>query len=572
MKMKRISIIAGILLAGAGVMSSCNKDKMDHLYDNRIVQDVQGNSGVRIVNLSTHNQVVANNDTLTNYVVLSFLDDKWRYPATKYFPDKGRLGTTWTLPRDLFQDNGNAHLKIETKELTVGERPVELDVKDDYNNPSDYYIIRGPFLLTGNIPEVNKIPRSVEAPSRPDHFKIRIVNLASGIKRPDGAQEQVDGPMSLAFADGTPVSATTSNITPGHWSEYVEVPYGTYQFRVLTASGTQVTASGGSREENVAMIDRATSTITLGSVQPVVTGLTYAPIRTYQPGGIYTIVITPQVLPYSIPGGHDESSFTQNAFQIIADIADPANVNYGRLQAVNAFPGAASLRLKVNGAQAGNSISYGTAGDYTNVIAAMTTIEATDVSGKVLASTQKVVSPGGNYTAWIYGDAKGSPQIAIAANNLSGGIFVPGGDGQDGSFLRVQYKHPIHFRFYNFCPDIPNVNFTSPNGQSFGRYGVTRGLQPGVIPEDAVNTTVGLVDDPYHIMAFRSNPGVFPGTWLTQVPVVKSADLVARKEMYVRGIIPNQEPGYYSIALIGRDGAGGPEASKAKMIIVKHNR
>ncbi|MBC9913490.1 DUF4397 domain-containing protein [Chitinophaga varians] len=569
--MKHISIIAGVLLAGAGLMASCNKDKMDHQYDNRIVQDARAGSGVRIVNLGPYSQVIANNDTLTNFVLLPYNSGKYEYPTTKFFPDKGRLGTTWTVPREFFQNNGTAHLRIESKELVDNDQPVEVNAKDDYN-PADYYIIRGPFLLTGDIPQVNKIPRSVEAPSRPDHFKIRIVNLASGIKRPESVQELINGPLSLAFADGTIVNAATSNIAPGSWSEYVEVPYGTYQFKVLTAAGTQVTAIGGPREENAAMVDRATSTITTGTLRPVSTRLTFAPIRTYQPGGIYTIVISPQQLLYDVPGGTDESSFTQNAFQIIADIADPANVTYGRVQVVNALSGAAAIGLKVNGGQVSSNIAYGNASEYTNVVSAMTTLEATDASGKILATVNKMMRPGGNYTAWVYADAKGSPQIAVVANNLSAGVYLPGGDGQDGSFSRLQYKFPFHFRFYNFCPDIPNVNFTSPNGQEFGRYGVTRGLQPGVIPEDGTNTVAFMADNPYQIMAFQSNPGVFPGTWLTQVPVVKSTELIARKELYVRGGIPDQEPGFYTIALIGRNATAAPEASKAKMIIVKHNR
>ncbi|NLR64201.1 DUF4397 domain-containing protein [Chitinophaga varians] len=576
--MKRISIIAGVLLAGTSVITSCKKDKLDHFYDNRINNDTRTNSGVRIVNLAGFNQLIANGDTLTNYVVLPVNEDKSRYPATKFFPDKGRLGGTWWVPRQFIQAGGKAHMKIEAISLNPFVATTEFDVQEDYNQPADYYVTRNNLYTTGNIPEVLRVPRSVEAPSRPDHFKIRILNLSGDIKRPESGQEKILGPLSLAFADGTLVNAKSSHVNVGEYSEYVEVPYGTYQFRVLTAAGTQVTATGGPREEFVDLVDPATSTVTKTVTspvpRPVSVNLTYAPIRTFQPGGIYTIVVSTQELPYKLNNGStgDESTFYQNAFQIIADIVDPTNTTYGRLQAVNALPGAGALQLKVNGIKVGDNIAYANAGEYTNVVTGTTAIEVTDATGKVLATAQKRVDPGGNYTAWVYGDAKGTPQIVIAANNLSGSIPRIEKDGQDGSLWWTQYKYPFQFRFYNFCPDFANVNFTGINGQAIGRNGVSSNLKPGIIPDDAANAVLMMAADPYEIMVFQANPGVFPGTWITRVPVIKSADLIARKELYVRGGLPDQEPGYYSIALIGKDGANTPEGSKAKMIIVKHNR
>ncbi|MCW3467215.1 DUF4397 domain-containing protein [Chitinophaga nivalis] len=574
--MKRISIMAGMLLAFGSIITSCKKDKTDHQYDNRIIQDTRSNSGIRIVNMANHNQVIVNGDTLTNYQVFGPTDPNWKLYGTKYFPEKGQLSTTWYVPKHFLNAAGKATLKTEARSYQSIPDPAVFEVAENYSQPADYYIVRSSIYTTGEIPQVNRIPRSVEAPAKADHFKIRIVNLSAGIKSPDATQEKIDGPMSLAWADGTPVNTATSNVPAGKYSDYIELPYGTYQFKVMSKAGTQVSAFGGNNEENTKVIDPATSTMTKGAIgipHTVSVGITYAPIRTYQPGGIYTIVIAPFIftVPYYLGGSGEETTISQNGFQVVTDISEPMNITYARIHGVNALPGSNAIRLKVNGRQAGNDINYATAGEYITTVTGMTTIEATDAAGKVLAARQQFLTAGQNYSSWVYADANGAAQIAVAANNLSGNLFNPGEDGQDGTYQRRQYKLPFQYRFLNFCPDFANVNFTGDNGQSIGGSG-TKNLQPGVIPQETSNAIKGATIMNFKMMAFQSPANVFPGTWLTQIPLLKSSDFIARKELYTRAPMPETEPGFFTVALIGRNGPNVPAAAKARMIIVKHNR
>jgi hypothetical protein len=54
--------------------------------------------------------------------------------------------------------------------------------------------------------------------------------------------------------------------------------------------------------------------------------------------------------------------------------------------------------------------------------------------------------------------------------------------------------------------------------------------------------------------------------------VLTGQHLIARPELYVRGGLPNHEPGIYTIALVGSTSASAPANQKAKMIILKHTK
>ena len=90
-------------MAALLLLAACKKDKIDFESDNRPVVENQKRSNVRIINLSSYNQVIADGDTLTNFRVRRPTDiDADRYPGTKYFPDNGRLGKIWDVPMDVF--------------------------------------------------------------------------------------------------------------------------------------------------------------------------------------------------------------------------------------------------------------------------------------------------------------------------------------------------------------------------------------------------------------------------------------------------------------------------------------
>ncbi len=389
---------------------------------------------------------------------------------------------------------------------------------------------------------------------------------------PNGPQEDLRGAVSLSFADGTPVSEKTNNISTGSpVSEYIELPYGTYQFKVLTADGRQIPSPSSSlQDRGLTMFDPPTSTI--AQRLSVSTHLVYAPIGVYQPGGIYTIVVTPQRFNYFTNEMDEESFAFQNSFQVINDNSPAANLAYCRMQGVNAFSTEA-ISFKANGKPAGSSLVFGIAGDYVALVNGTYKIEATDASGKVLASTEQVLRPAQNYTAWLYPNTDGSSRLLVVANDLSGTWY--NGNSDDGTFDRFQFDHYFYKRFLNLSPDNPYITFTMGNGQPAQGVGDNAksgvNLQPGVPVFEKPYVRSGRTAPVYEIMAYRSSPDIVPGTWADDIPVLSSQDLIARKALYTNAgrVLPAQEPGVYTVALIGRSGNGAP---KAKMMIVKHNK
>jgi hypothetical protein len=558
------------------LLAACKKDKSDFGYDNRPVIENLKKSNVRIINLAGFNQVVANGDSLTNFVVKGPNDPtEGRYPATKYFPNNGRMGKIWEVPMDLFDGAEKLSLDFAWRSSTgVGNGDVSLTAENSYTQPTDYYLL--PFTFMTGQPGVLPVPRNVHAPTKPDHFRIRIINLTGDIiskaYNPSGPQEDLRGSVTLTYADGTAVSAQTSNIGTGSpVSEYIELPYGTYQFKVLTGDGRQFPSpSSALQDRGLTMLDPPTSSI--AQSLSVSTHLVYAPIGVYQPGGIYTIVVTPQRFNYFINEVDEESFAFQNAFQVINDNNPAANLTYCRMQGVNAT-GATAINIKANGKPVGGSLEFGTAGDYITLVHGNYTIEATDASGKVLASTEQVLRAAQNYTAWLYPNKDGSYRLLIVANDLSGTWY--NGSADDGSFDRFQFDYFFFKRFLNLSPDNPYITFTQGNGQPAEGVGDNASssvnLQPGIPVFEKPYVRSGRTIPVYEIMAYRSAPDIVPGTWADDIPVLSSQDLIARKSLYTDAgrVLPAQEPGVYTVALIGRSGNGSP---KAKMMIVKHNK
>jgi hypothetical protein len=542
---------------------ACKKDKTDFQSDNRKVTDARKNSTVRLVNLGGYNQIQLNGDTLTNYVVRAPNDPKGgMYPGTLYFPDNGRLGTTWYIPQNLL-DKGVAKVLVETKVYNPSKNALELEVREDLQQGMDYYLLPTEiFGVTGQPPFV-KIPRSVASPANPANFKVRILNLSARVL-PDQGMEDLLGPMSLTWADGTAVSSKTNNILPGQYSEYVELPYGAAQLKVLTQNGIQI--SGGGPD----VLDATTSTI-FG------TTLTYAPVKTYVPGGVYTIVVAAREfdIPYRSGNPGETVKGYQNSFRIINDISEPLNLTYGRVQAVNAVPGTTGMKVLINGKVLDAPMDYTAHTAYQSLIVGGYNIEAVDASGVVLATKTFQLDANTNFSFWVHPDANGKTTISAVANDLSG-IFV-GEAGDDASSSRFTQEYPFGIRFLNLCPDVPYLTLTTDNAQAFSSlYGfntvAVNNLRPGIAATVAPYIRPYQDAKPYQIMAFRSSPSVVPGTWASDIPVLTGKSLIARTELYVRGELPNHEPGFYTVALVGSTKASATNAGKAKMIIVKHNK
>ncbi|ULT26718.1 DUF4397 domain-containing protein [Sphingobacterium sp. E70] len=179
----------------------------------------------------------------------------------------------------------------------------------------------------------------------------------------------------------------------------MELPYGTYQFKLLTADGRQIPAVGHTYYNN---IDRFNSTMEMGggAISRMSSGQTYAPVQNFQPGGIYTIVVHPKEFTWTT--GTDDISELQNGFQIIADISEPLNRTYAQIQLANTITGQdAVLRAK---GQTTATTAYGKASDYFPVVAGQQPIVIETASGQVLAAIDAELQAGQNYTAWLYMD------------------------------------------------------------------------------------------------------------------------------------------------------------------------
>ena len=557
---------------------SCKKDKMDFESDNRASTENRVNSTARLVNLAGYGQVIANGDTLTSFVVPNPLaPDADERLGTEYFPTNGSLGKTWFIPQDLFNSNGHLELDLSTRNYQgVGDEDLKFEVDNSYKSPTDYYIMPTSFMEGQT--DVVKIPRDVAAPSKPDHFKIRIVNLSGPIKNQvfnsEGSLEDLTGNVSLAYADGTLVNAKTNNVSNlTKVSEYIELPYGTYQFKVLMQDGRQLPALGSELYETT-IINPSTSTIPVGSARS--SNLTYAPIQTYQPGGIYTVVVAPQGFRYLVNEMDETASTYQNSFQIVNDNSAPVNNTYFKIHGANAWA-QQNVNFRINGIAIGAALSFGTAGEYSTFIQGNHTVEALDASGKVIATAEQHLRPAQNYTAWLYPDASGAAKLLIVANDLSGSL--PKNSSQDdATFNRHQYRYFFYKRFLNLSIGNPYITFTVNNGQADGginsnlNAGVN--LQPGLPMLEQPYLNTSFASGAYQIMAYRSKPNIVPGSWADDIEILKSDDFIARKELYmaVGRELPVHEPGIFTIALIGQSGEGTSSSVKAKMIIIKHNK
>lgn len=558
---------------------ACKKDKLNFEADNRVLTENRVNSTARVINLALYNQVIANGDSLTSFLTpRPIAGVPVKLPGTSYFPGNGYLTKIWNVPQDLFNAQEIVKLDFMTRsyQATLGY-DIKTEVRNDYNNPTDYFLMPT-FGMEGQ-PDVVPIKRSVSAPSKPDHFKIRIVNLSGKIKNPafnsSGALEDLTGSVSLAYSDGTLVSTKTNNVSSvTQTSEYIELPYGTYQFKVLMKDGRQMPALGSELNEYT-ILDPPTSTIPRNITNS--TALTYAPIQTYQPGGIYTILIAPQRFNYLINENSETADTYQNSFQVLNDNTAAVNNTYFRVQAVNAW-NTGAVSFKLDGKTIASDLDFGASGAYSNFIQGSHTIEAADASGKVIASETQVLRPAQNYTAWLSPDATGAPKLLLVANDLSGATYTGGPAKEDATYARNQFRYFFFKRFLNLSSSNSYITFTLNNGQSIAagddnpNAGVN--LQPGMPLFERPYVSSSYAQSPYEVMAYRSKPNVVPGVWASDIEVLKSDNFIANKDLYLRPgrALPVHEPGIYTVSLIGQSGTGSTPTTKAKMIIIKHNK
>lgn len=546
-----------LCLLGAG-MVSCTK-KVDFSFDNQINPDADAPSGIRIVNLRGANELMVNGQQLTSFLAPDREDvyNQTNTRGTTYFPETGRMGLTYNIPQRFVNAQGFAtDIRFATLTVKWGLSLTRgFSAKDDLNHPMDYYFT----FYGGDTDSLIAVPRSVSSPANPENFKIRLLNLSTN-------DHVVKGTMGITWADGTPV-AGLQDIAPGTYSDYIEIPYGTYQFKVFTTDGFQVPGTGGSAL-NLDVIDPINGRMLLDGrqVYPNVVGfadskLTYAPFRTYQPGGVYTIVVGDCPNFKNSTGNTNGETVVAkyNGYRIITD-AEPLNITYASVQAINVLPGK-KINVEVDGKAVGGTLDFSIASDYGRYIRGTHTVKVLDNTGAVLIEKSFLLSPADNQSMWIYENADGKPAISIVANNLSAVYYS--GATEDGSYSSLKTEYPSWVRCMNFCPDLPEATFTKENGQFFSDPLPGQHLLPGipVITSPYIKLNTGFYNS---ILAYASQPSVLPGDWLRNVPVIKSQQFIANPALYTAGL-PGSEPGFYTVALVGY-------LKDARMIIIKHNK
>ncbi|MBC9929785.1 DUF4397 domain-containing protein [Chitinophaga qingshengii] len=564
-----------LLLAG---LWACKKDKADYLFQELPQQPPLTGSTVRLMNMGrTATELIINDTPLTSFTQPNIEGYYIGAKPTLYFQN-GRLGASYTIPQKFIRQDGSTHIKIAGMMYGHTELvyPKEFDIREDVNNPTDFYNVLygahgGNTILTED--SLFAIPRSISPPANPEHFKIRLLNLSSS---PDAAS--LEGDMTLVWADGTKVSTTTSDIASGKYSDYIELPYGTCQFKVMTSDGKVLPAVRVNAEELLSQVGRTTGTMTTGQNPVVDTKLTYAPIRTFQPGGVYTIMVCASMSFSALDAGSNSASpVGLNSYRIIADNKEALNITYGRLQAVSVIPGVSVSVSADNMPLQEGALAFGKATGYKTLINGTHLVQLTDASGKKLAEQTLRIQGSDNYTAWVYPGENGQPVLKLIANNLSGNFYLGNNPkGDDGSNDQYSYSMPLKVRFLNLSTDIPEVTFTGANGALLTGFLTYSGTASQHIQRGQVIT-----DQPYMLFSpltginklavYASQPGVLPGDWVQEVPQLSGTDFIARPELYTSGL-PPYETGVYTVALTGSLHPKNPGEAAARMIIIKHNQ
>lgn len=561
------------------LLSACKKTKSDNEMGHLQHFDPGNLSPVRLINSAGYAHVTVNGKNLTNFIgrrvpppkeFYDTHDPFWSqgYPGTDYFPIDGYLGREWRIPQQLFRENGRLDMFLYDPNGAGGSSTGKfgLTIYKTDQQPVDYY-------LGAKEDGYLKVPRDETPSTKPGHFKIRIINLSgqmgSSGGNASGPWRDLSGPQTLTYADGTPVNPKTSNVNYSNpVSDYIELPYGKYQFRVLNSTGWQLPGADQGLD-----LDPPTASNELGFLHP--NYLVHAPIHSYQPGGCYTILVYPFLFKFvNKLSPYEMGQEYQNGFRVIEDTRTPANTQFCQAQGFNALPGT-DLRIRFNGKDPGEKLAYGTASAYQILQPGDYKIEALDLKGNNLASVHYSFKSNQNYTVCAFPAVDGSARLSIAVNDLSGEANVTDNGQDNGAYYgRTPNNYPFMKRFINFCPDIPYLTFTRGNGLSLGGAEVTN-LQPGQPVLNSPYVRGGFQEETiYELLPYRSAPGLVPGQWADDIQELKSRDFIANKSLYTNlgWELPVHEPGYYTVAVIGRVGPDVPAAHKAKMVIIKHNK
>lgn len=537
------------------LLSACKKDVQNARAGNEPGTDNIANSSTRLIPLEIvidgGYDMWIDSTRLTSPVNTDGTGGGYFTPyPTKYFPQTGKFSAPFYIPQEFINSKNEA--TVWTGAGNAMGNPFV--VKNDYYHPNDYYF---PSTLHGQ--SWIAVPRPVLPMTDPTHVRIRLINL--------GLDNNGMPPVSLAYSNGTRVSPATSGIAANAWSDYIELPYGTYSFRVLTDDqpGHQLHALVPSKQ--LYTVESPTNYAIGG-------GQYYAPARSFQPGGIYSVVVSMR------SGFQDlitDIKFGLNSFDVITDVAPPPNIQYSRLQVINTTePNGAKMQID-GGTQA--TIAWTKASDYSILSAGNHTVTFLDASGNVLVRKSILLKGGDNISLWSYTDASGKYSLIVVSNNMGSlhqvGTYQDGTDAGSIVWDPLKWGMVCSVRFLNLCPDIPFATFTKNNAALYtdGSFSVAlaaQNIQTGQTADSAaVYPYVDLGYGTYNnIEVYGSAPNVVPGIRLINTPVLSPASFVSLPSVFYPFENPGREPGVYTVALTGREN----NTSHAQMIVIKHNQ
>lgn len=585
-----------LFLLGAMVgLSACKKEKLD----NKPIQTEVGytsGSAIRLFNLSRSTDVTVNNIPLTarqtngqnqgsTDIGLSL------FPSGKWL--SGEDGAPFTLPNNLLDKNGRAHFIIGSLDTTI---------VNDVEHPKDYYLMANGHL---QVVERNNIQ-----PGSSQNFKIRVINFGG---KTLGNILDLNGPVTLTYADGSVVDQRLSNVALGSSSEFIELPYGAYQFKLFLANGSSIDLTKQLADvPTTAYYDACNPSFhPQQGINPR--------LRTFKPGGVYTIMVSEnfhnlftdcdRVLP---------AGLFANSYRVLTEFNPGVNNTFARMQAVNAVPGK-TISFTVDGKALGGQHPYigQTAGakahqaEYQIYVQGKHHIVARDENGGVMAEADLTLYPYDNYTIWLYNNKEGKPAFVFQPNDMTGTLYAstyhPNGpvipdDGTNGAARLVQYPYALQSRFINLCADLPYATFTndhqlllpavSSNFQDSIRYfSAYVNMAPGALPSRNASVIYSLANYspgstgnpaanekgnlPKLLRVFRSKPAPeaeIPGSLEPSIaPLDVYEAFVANNNLYSFPQFKSPETGVYTVALVGRLSNSG-NGNQAKLIVIKHNK
>lgn len=593
--MKRFNIALLLVLA---IFSNCTKDKSDNRLSLPDVSN-KSNSSIRMFNFYNGPlDMTINNLPLTAYPQPGTATGQSTQLGLSLFPtgawESPDNGAAFTVPNSLLDKNGNIHLQLRSRSVSGYGLPqfyrYDTVIANDVLHPRDYYV-QG----DGSI---HALDRDNVAPANGQQFKIRIINLGVGKDR-----NGIGGAVTLTYADGTTVAPELSNIVQGQASGYVTMDYGSFMFRLYDSKGGTVDITKQYCEPpSFPIYDPCAAT-------PPSQQSIYAQLRTFKPGGVYSIVVTPGLFPVLDCNRYIDAPKLFNCYHVILEQDPGVNNTYARVQAVNAVPGK-SLTVTLDGQPVtGSTLDYignapadrSSRPDYTITIQGAHTVEVWD-GGTKLASRQLTLFPYDNYCIWAYPTADNKVDLLFEANDMTGTVYTNThytsgpDDGTIGARNILRFLYNLRMRFLNLAPDQPYITFQDDmqffsqkafsndtlrfpgafvnmplGGQPDRNPGITFVMGPYGL-YDAANNQLGQewASVPKLVRVFASVPGSLPqvpGQLVANVPPLNTGKaFIANPGLYDAGTSPTPESGVYTVALVGNTNAGG-----GHLVLIKHN-